>query len=191
MKLSDLIHLRHPVRLQSKWSAYSTFFAGLGIFLMCVYFFGFGSIRQIERSGMFGSFWVPFLILAVFGVLMCGVRLKIALPYGVLAVLYCVYMLGYAVSASAYGPLMAVLCYILAACAILAATLGVFPGKLLSAVLFLLPVICRISAVAGDYFAAKDYVGFLPEAAALSGLLAFATFSLCIDRAKASPFKRK
>ena len=181
------ISVRHTVRLDSRWSRYSTFFSGLAIFLLCVYFFGFRDYTQLEGSA-FGSLWMPLLILGSYGVLLCGVRTKFALPYGILGVLYCVYMIVHTIAFGGTNPLLAVLWYILAACAVLASALGIFPGKFLTVILFALPVIQRLNAFAGSYFAAKDYVGFLPEAAALCGLLAFSALGGVFDRPRVSPF---
>lgn len=180
-----MISVRHKIRLDSRWNNYATFFAGMAIFLLCVYFFGFKDYTQLNK-GLFGSLWMPLLILGGCGVLMCGARVKLALPYGIAGVLYCVYMIGYTVAFGGTGPILAVLWYILAACAVMAAAVGVFPGKFLTVVLFALPVAQRLSAFAGAFFAAKDYVGFLPEAASLFGLLAFSAMGGAFERPSVS-----
>lgn len=176
--------LRYEVRSNCRWSGYATFFAGLAIFLLCVFFFMPRNSVQLGEDAHFGSFWMPLLILASFGVLMIGLRLKNPLPYGVITAVYCLYMIVYSVADGSGSSLLAVVWYILTAAVAIVAVLGLFPVRLLLSVLFLLPVIYRVKTVALGYFEAKDYIGFLPEGAVLCGLLAFAAFAGCMTSIK-------
>lgn len=190
MKPSRLFSVRHTVCLDSRWSKYTSFFAGLAIFLLCVYFFGFKDYTTLS-TGVFGGLWMPLLILGAYGILFCGFRTRLALPYGLVGVLYCVYMIVYTIVSGGTNPLLAVLWYIVTACAVLAATFGVYSGRFLTVILYALPVIRRLCVFAGGYFAAKDYVSFLPEAASLCGLLAFSALGGAFERPQVSPFGHK
>ena len=176
--------MRYVIHFDSRWGRYATFFAGLSIFLLCAFFYGLRRTELLGEGAGFGTFWMPIAVLTVFGVLMCGIRLNNPLPYGVLGVIYCLYMLLYSATDGVGSSFLAVVWYILAALVLMAAVLNLFPGKLLVVVMFLLPVIYRVDAVAIDYITAKNYIGFLPEAAALSGLLVFAAFGGAMKKPK-------
>jgi len=180
MNSVQIKRVRYEVRCNCRWSGYATFFAGLSFFLLCVFFFLPRNSVELGAGAGFGNFWMPLVILTAFGVLLVGLRMKNPLPYGIAAVLYCIYMIVYSSADGAGSSVLAVLWYILTAVAAVIAVLGLFPVRLLVSVLFLLPVIYRVKTVAFGYLEAKDYIGLLPEAAVLCGLLAFSAFGVCM-----------
>jgi len=182
MNQKQLARVRYEIRFESRWLPYAGFFTGLAIFLLCVAYFGFGSTAG--AGNVFFSLVLPLTLLAGFGILLQGFKVKAVQIYGVFGVLYCVCMILRAFSFS--GAFLAVVWYILTALVFLICAFGILPLKVLASLMFLLPVVYRLVFVDSQlYFLPKDYKGFLWEAAALSGLLAFATFSMCLKRCSA------
>lgn len=185
MRLDQLVRVKYQIRFESKWIPYSGFFAGLGIFLLCVMFFGLNDFTELGTSGLVMSLVLPLVLLAGYGILLRGFKVKTVPVYGILGALYCLIMI---IRAASYGgagsTLLAVIWYIISGVVVLAVTLGILPGRVFIVAALLLPVLYRLIFVDIDfYLKQKDYVGFLPEAAALCGLLAFSFFGLCLKSA--------
>lgn len=177
MNRNQLVRVHYEIRFESRWVSYAGFFAGLSIFLLCVAFFGFGSTEG--AGNVFCVCILPLVLLTVFGILLQGFKVKAVRIYGVIGVLYCVCMILRAFSVP--GTFLAVVWYSLTAVVLLVCAFGILPIKVLTAVMFLIPVVYRLAVVDGDlYFATKDYKGFIWEAAALCGLCAFSMFAMCL-----------
>mgnify|MGYP003301699874 CR=1 FL=1 len=189
MRFDQLIRVRYRVCFESGWISYSGFFAGLAIFLLCISSFGFDNVSQWGMMDVMLSLILPLLLLTAFGVLLCGFKLNSPFIYGIIGTLYCLYMVIRAFSYGGAGNiLLAVIWYIVSGLVLLVTFSGVFPIRLLPGLLLFLPVVYRLVFIDFSlYFKAKDIIGFLPEASALSGLLAFSFFGMCV---KGKPVKQ-
>jgi len=190
MNISQMIRVRYRIQFDTKWVSYSSFFAGLAAFLLCVFFFGFKNLTELNGGYLFVSLWMPLFICAVYGVLIRGIQAQNTVPYGVMGVLYCIYMVIFAFSGGGQNPVLAVIWYVLTACVLMAAVLGVFPGKALVVIMFLAPVVLGLLTADWAEIAESNYVEMLPKAAALCGLLAFSGLGLCMKPVKSSAKKR-
>ena len=168
----------------------SSFFAGFSFLLLAVYYFGITNLKDCPGGEIILSMLLPMLILAVFIVLLGGFRYPVTPVYGFLGTAYCVFMF---IRAFSYGnplnTLLAMIWYLLAAAVYLCTALGYIPAIGIALPVMLLPVAVRLLFVdIRSYFLAKAYAAFLPEAAALSGLLAFGLLMLCL---KPEPIKAR
>lgn len=188
MKLNQTVRVRYQVRFESKWISYSAFFAGLMFFLLCVVYFGLKKLSETGTGEMITALIFPLLLLTAFAALLRGIKCKVTPIYGIVGALFCVYMIIRAFSGAPGSAAAALIWYLLTAVITVATTFGIFPGRTWMVLAYLLPAVYRLVFVDVDlYFRTRDFLGFLPEAAALSGLLAFSFFGLCL---KAVPVQK-
>ena len=179
MNQNQLVRVHYEIRFESRWVSYAGFFAGLSIFLLCIVFFGFGNLEGAKSGSAFFAVVLPLVLLGAFGILLQGFKGSSVRIYGIIGVLYCLYMIIRAFSGP--GTFLAVVWYSLSAVTLLVCALGILPIKVLAALMFLIPVVYRLAVVDGAlYFVPKDYRGFVWEAAALCGLCAFSMFAMCL-----------
>lgn len=185
MNLKLWKRVQYHIRFDCRWGMYSAFFTGVAFFLLSVAYFGFHNVSQMQSGTLFCSVLMPLIIFASHMVLFCGIKLKHTLAYGIVGSLYCVYMLIYILTISSGSSALEVVWYVLAAVVMVATVIGWIPTKLVVVLFYLCPVVYRFMQIDLDrYIRAKDYVGFLPEAAALCGLLAFASFGMSMKQIK-------
>lgn len=161
----------------------SGLFGGLSFLLLAVYYFGFINLKDCSGGEVFLSMILPMLLLAVFIVLLAGVQLPVMSIYGILGTAYCVFMIFRAVGYSdKLNMVLAIVWYLLAAAVYLGTSMGYIPTNSLMAVVMIGPAVFRLLFVdIKGYFLQKVFVGFLPEAAALCGLMAFGLLALCLQ----------
>ncbi len=185
MKLDLKVLVRHHVGFKSKWAAYATFFAGLAFFLLTVHYFGITNLLDCGFGEVLFSMILPMALLVAFVVLLRGIHFQVTPVYGILGALYCVSMIAYTFSYESvlYG-IFSVIWYLLAAVICLATTLGYISNRAYMAIAFILPAAYRLIFVdLGTYILKLDILGFIPEAAVLSGLMVFGLFALCLQSA--------
>lgn len=182
MAQENKVYKQYHVDFSSKWISTSAFFAGLSFFILVAKYFGIENIKQVGFGEICFSMALPLLVLTVFGVLLRGFQFRVTPLYGILAALYCVLMIIRTFSyAGAGSTVLGLVWYLLTGALTVVTTFGFFPGKVYMMLSYVIPVIYRICFVDIDtYFRTRDWLGFLPEAAALSGLLAFSLFALCL-----------
>lgn len=173
---------QYHVDFSCKWISASAFFAGLAFFLLAVKYFGLENIGQKGFGEICFSLILPMLLLAVFGILLSGFKFRVTPVYGILAALYCILMIVRTFSYGSTGStVVGIIWYLLTAALTVVTTFGYLPGKVYLMLSYLIPVLYRLYFVdVGTYFLTHDWLGFLPEASALSGLLAFSLFALCL-----------
>ena len=93
------------------------------------------------------------------------------------------------IRAFSYGSIgstvIGIVWYLLTGALAVITTFGYIPGRAYMMLAYLIPVLYRLCFVDIDvYFRTLDWIGFLPEASALSGLLAFSLFALCLKGSK-------
>ena len=190
MKSNLRVLVRYFVNLESAWTHYATVLTGLSFFLLVVNFFGIRNLADCGLLEILFSMVLPMVIWITFMVLLRGVRLPYANLYGLLGALYCVCMIIHGLSyENIFQIIFAVIWYCLTAVICLGTTGGYIANRAYMAWAFLLPVIYRIIFVdLGRYILKLDILGFMPEAAALSGLTVFGFFAFALN---ARTIKRK
>lgn len=193
MKLDLKVLVRHHVRFKDKWATYATVFAGLAFFLLTVHYFGMTNLLDCSFGEVLFSMALPMAVLVAFVVLLRGIRFTVTPVYGIFGALYCVSMIAYTFSyESALHGIFAMIWYLLAAAICLATTLGYIFNRAYMSIAFILPVVYRLIFVdLGKYILKLDILGFIPEAAALSGLLVFGLFALCLQAASTKKTPRR
>lgn len=189
MKLDLRLLVRYRVGFGSKWAAYSTVFAGLSFFLLTVCYFGIKNLADCGFGQIVFSMILPMLLLVVFLVLLRGIRFPGTPVYGILGALYCMSMIVHTFSYDDifYG-IFGMLWYVITALICLATTSGYIANRAYMAIAFLLPAIYRLLFIdLSKYILRLDVLGFIPEAAVLSGLVVFGLFALGME---AKPIKR-
>ena len=180
MKFKETV--RYHIDFRGRGISPSAFFAGFSFFLLAVYYFGIVNLRDYGVGRLLFSLILPMVLLAAFMVMLVGIHFPVTPVYGALGALYCLLMV---IRAFSYGNvllmILGIVWYILAGALYLGTSLGLLSGSGLMTAAFLIPVVFRLVFVdVGGYILKKDLVGFLPEAAALSGLAAFALLALCM-----------
>ena len=186
MQLKLWNRVQYRVQFDRCWIRYAAFFTGVAFFLISLVQFGFQNICELPSKDLVLTVILPLVTLAAFMVLIQGIRLQTAPAYGIVGAVYCVFLVIQAISYNgSANKILAVCWYIIAAAVLLITGFGLIPTRLFAVLVFLGPAVYRFVRVDIDrYFAVKDYKGFLPEAAILCGLLAFATFAMAMKPTK-------
>lgn len=189
MKLDLKVLVRHHVGFKNKWAGYATVFAGLAFFLLTFHYFGVTNLLNCGFGEVLFSMILPMAVLVAFVVLLRGICFHVTPVYGILGALYCVSMIAYTFSyESALHAIFAMIWYLLAAGICLATTFGYISNRAYMAIAFILPAVYRLIFVdLGTHILKLDILGFIPEAAMLSGLMVFGLFALCLQ---AAPVKK-
>ena len=187
MSSTSLVRARYQMRFDSKWISYSGFFTALVVFLLCVYFLGIHNSADMKPGEMFLHMWVPVLLFTGYGILLQGIKLDAPPVYGIFGAAHCVYMMIYSMSDGVGSSILAVIWYIIAAIVIIAVTFGIVPVKMLVVLVFVVPFAYRLVYVAIPMLKTARYLKFIPEAAILSSLSAFAVLGFALRQKNNSP----
>lgn len=189
MKLDLRALVRYHVGFSTSWAAYSTVFAGLSFFLLTFYYFGVRNLLDCGFGEVLFSMILPMTILVAFVVMLRGIHFSVTPVYGVLGALYCLSMIVHTFSYdNILYAVFGMLWYLLTALICLATTGGYIANRAYMSIAFILPVIYRLVFLdLGRYILRLDVLGFIPEAATLSGLMVFGLFALAME---AVPIKR-
>lgn len=183
MKLDLRLLVRYNVVFKSKWASYSTVFAGLSFFLLTVCYFGIKNLTDCGFGEIVFSMILPMLLMVVFVVLLRGVHFPGTPVYGILGALYCLSMIIHTFSYDnfLYG-IFGMLWYVITGLICLATTGGYIANRAYMSITFLLPAIYRLVFIdLWQYIFKLDILGFIPEAAVLSGLVVFGLFALGME----------
>lgn len=183
MKLALKESVQYNINFKGGAVKASGLFGGISFLLLAMYYFGLTNLKDCSGGEIFLSMILPMLLLAAYIVLLAGMRLRITPVYGILGTAYCVFMIFRAVSySSKLNIVLAILWYMLAAVVYLGTTVGYIPTRSLMAVALIGPAVIRLLFLdIKGYLLQKVFVGFLPEAAALCGLMAFGLLALCLQ----------
>lgn len=174
---------RHRIRFESAWTHYTTVLTGLSFFLLVVNFFGIRNLQDCSVLEIVFSMFLPMAIWITFMILLRGLHFQNPKLYGALGALYCLSMIVHAFSYEAiFMTVIAVIWYLLTAFICLCTTIGCIANRAYMSLAFLLPVIYRFFFVdLGKYVLKLDILGFMPDAAVLSGLAVFGFFALTLE----------
>ena len=183
MKFDMKVLVRCRIRFESAWIHYATVLTGLSFFLLVVNFFGLRNLMDCSFGEIVFSMAIPMAIWIGFMVLLRGIHFQNARLYGVLGALYCVCMIAHTFSYdNIFLTVFAVVWYVLTAVICLGTTCGFIANRAYMSLSFFLPAIYRLVFVdLGKYIFKLDVLGFVPEAAALSGLAVFGLFALALE----------
>lgn len=81
---------RWRMKMDSSWLTASAALGGVAFFLRALYYFGFVNLSDIGLVDLIFKMILPLLTLAVYFVMLRGLRLQAPLVYGILAAVYCV-----------------------------------------------------------------------------------------------------
>lgn len=189
------INVRYRIRFESIWTHYATVLTGLSFFLLVVNFFGLRNLQDCSLSEIIFSMSLPMAIFVAFMVFLRGLHFTNVNLYGALGALYCVCMI---INAFSYENIvmtvLAVIWYSLTLFICLGTTIGYIANRTYMSLSFLLPVIYRLVFVDLSKFIFKlDIIGFIPEAAILSGLAVYGFFAFTLEAKiiKRSPRRRE
>lgn len=151
---------------------------GIAFFLRIAYYLGFTRPEALGVGNLLVFLILPMLLEGGLMVLLRGVRLNAPGLYGILGAVYCVLLI---IQSFQYGSVLrtvlAVAAYLLCGGSTLCAVKGLL-NKSLAAVLCFLTAVVRVVAFDLGYLFALRIVSLLPEAAAVSGLLALGFLSM-------------
>lgn len=138
-------YLRYQIDFSGKWVQPSALLMGLAFFLRLVYYLCLVSLHDCGIGEIIFSMLLPLLLTCGFIVLLRVVKLNAPGVYGIIGAGLCLLLL---INSFWYDdPLrmaLSILVYLAAGLVLLATAGGYLPGKLLSSVLFVLPLACRL-----------------------------------------------
>ncbi len=188
MKLSFRIQVRYRIDFKNKWMSYCGAIAGLGFFLMMIYYFGLQNMSDYTWDRILFSVLLPMFVLVAFGVMTRGTQLAVTPIYGILGALFCVSMIYRTIF---YGnvvySILAMIWYVVTALICLATTFGYLSITTYMMIAFCASATVRLIIDLFAYVFRLKLLDFLSDAVAVCGLFAFALFSLCL---KGVPIKR-
>lgn len=142
MKLK--IYKRYMLDFRSKWLMPSALLMGLSFFCRIVYYFGLTNLSTCSFGEVVFYMVLPLLLCGGYVVAMSALKLNAPGIYGMLGAGLCLLMIVWSFpTGDVLRIILSVIVYAAAGIVVVATTGGYLPGKLLSSVLFAMPLICR------------------------------------------------
>lgn len=174
MQLKQLV--RYRLKEDSGALTVSAFFAGLSIFCIALYYIVLGDIGSLGAGKLILHVILPLIWLVAFVVLLKGVGLNIPFVYGCMGFVWCLFMAIW--GGTILGTALGAIVYLLCGAALVAATMGLFPGKFIMATAFGVLVLIQIFwKDLADYIIPLKVKDYLPMLAHISGVAALS--ALC------------
>lgn len=166
---------RYRMDIESSWTCAAAALMGGAFFLRAVYYFGVQGLSD-SLGTLLLMMAFPMVLEAAFAIVLRGVRLNAPGLCGILSALYCLLLL---VQSFFYGDalrtIMGIVGYLACGVAMLALLLGWFRSRGLVFMVFAVTAAVRFLLFdLGTYVLQLRLADFLPEVAALCGLLAMA-----------------
>ncbi len=181
--MSSIGRARYHVDFRSNWVATAALFAGVGFFLLCVYYFGFTNLLDCNIGQILFYMLLPMAVLAAVVVILRVMQYDSMQTLCLLGSIYSILMV---IRSFSYGSvvnmIIAVVWYLLTASVCIALLTGFLSDKRYMAGAFLFPVVIRFFIVdIAQYLLTLSLIEFVQEAAALCGLIAFGFVALCFQ----------
>lgn len=168
---------RYIVDFGSKWITRCSALMGISLFVRVVYFFGLVNLMQMDAFHVIFDMILTMGLSVAFLVFSAALRKNVPGLYAIMGAGFCLLLLiSSFFTGDALRIVLAVLGYILAGGVLVITVAGYLPGKLLSSVLFVLPVAVRI------LFYGFGKIGLFQWVLELSVLLIMASL-FCLTRA--------
>ena len=143
MKLKQ--YIRYQMNFRGPWLMPAKVLMGLSFFLRIVYYFGLTTFADHSFGEVLFFMILPLLICGAFIVVMSSLKLNAPPIYGVIGAAMCLLLLIWSFfCGDALRIVLSILLYLSAGAVLVLTSMGYLPGKLLSSVLFALPLVCRI-----------------------------------------------
>ena len=169
------------IDFSSKYAGVSPAFAGLGFFLLCVYYFGYTNLVDCSIWEILFQMLMPMAILAAFTVLWQMKRYNAFPLYGMMG---CVFSLLMLIRTFSYSSIILmiveILLYLLAAYVCFATATGKNRNYKYMTGALLIPVALRLVYSLFAYVFTLSLFALIAEVAALCGLAAFAFVAKCV-----------
>ena len=138
-------YIQYQMDFKGKWAQPSAVLMGLSFFLRIVCFFGLRFLSDWTFFDVVFQIFLPLLLSGAYVVLIRALRLNAPGLYGLIGAGLCVLMFLWSFSSGSIWYILLCLVFYTAAGVVLLATSGGYlPGKLLSSVLFAIPLIIRL-----------------------------------------------
>ena len=179
MKLK--IYKHYMIDFRSKWLMPSALLMGLSFFLRIVYYFGLTNLSTCSFGEVIFFMILPLLICSGYVVAMSALKLNAPVIYGMLGAGLCLLMVFWSFpTGDVLRIILSILIYVAAGTVLLATTGGYLPGKLLSSVLFALPLVCRFLFYRGGI----GILDWFLEISVLSLLVSLFCLTRCLKERK-------
>ena len=177
-------YLRYQIDFNGKWAQPAALLMGLAFFLRLVYYLCLVSLHDCGFGEILFSMLLPLLLTCGYIILLRVLKTNAPGIYGIIGAALCLLLL---INSFWCGdPLrivLSILIYLSAGLILLATAGGYLPGKLLSSVLFVLPLICRL------LFYSLGKLGIIPWFLEASTLFILASL-FCLTRTFTETKKR-
>lgn len=166
----------YEMNLDGKGATGSAVLAGLCFFLLAVYYFGFRNLSDCGTGEVIFHLALPLVLMTAHMVCLRGIRLNLPLIYGAFGAVWCLLLIIINFSCqNGFRIPLSLIWYILTGAVLILTVCGFVPTRIACVAAFLIPLVFRLLACdIIRYFSQGKLVGFLPEAAILCGLGAFA-----------------
>lgn len=178
MQLKQVV--RYRIKQGSGAATASAFFAGFSIFCIALYYIVLGDIGSLGAGKLIMDVILPLVWLVSFVVLLKGVGLNMPFVYGCMGLLWCLFMAiwGGGILGSVFGAIV----YLLCGAALVATTMGLFPGKYYVATAFGVLVLIQIFwKDLADFIIPLNIKGYLPLLAHTSGVAALSALCFSLE----------
>ncbi len=178
---------RLHVDFKSKWMGSAAFFGGLCFFLLCVFYFGFTNLIDLNIIQILLYMLLPMVVMAALVVLLHVLHHDSVMLILALGGVYSLLMLFWSLS---YGNIInliaGIVWYALTALICLLMITGALSDKGYLVIAFIAPVLVRLVVIVFQCVLTLSLTKFVREIAAVCGLVAFGLTALCFV-----PIKRK
>lgn len=182
-------YLRYQIDFTGKWVQPSALLMGLAFFLRLVYYLCLVSLHDCGIGEIIFSMLLPLLLTCCYIVLLRVVKLNAPGIYGILGAALCLLLLiGSFFTGNPLRIVLSILAYMAAGVVLIATAGGYLPGKLLSSVLFALPLICRFLFYS---LGGLNIIQWFQEASALLILASLFCLTRSFTELKRRPAERK
>lgn len=188
MELKQMV--RYRIDPDSGWITASSLFAGLSIFAIALYFFVLTDISELGAGGLIVQVVIPLIWLVAYVVIAKGLRMNNPLVYGGMGAVYCLMMMIWGFQTpTILGSVFGAIFYLLAAAAMVAVTMGLFPGSYyLAAVLGAVVLMQVFWHDLSTYIISLKFKDYLPLLSRISGV---AALSMMCFGLRGRPLRRK
>ena len=175
-------YTRFSVNFDSKWIAAASAMMGLSFFLRIVYYFALVSLRDVGFIELMSSVIIGILLCGGFVVCLQCLRMNAPGLYGMIGAAQCLMIIILSfTTGDAWRIVLAIIWYVLTGLILLATVGGYLPGRLLAAVMFVIPLVVRF------FFYDIGHIGLIrwvQELAVLSILVALPCFVMGLTAKK-------
>lgn len=136
---------RYRMDFTGKWVKASASFMGLSVFALAVWYFGFCNLQDFGLGALVMGLWIPFILGAVYILLMQVLRWNAPGVYAILGAMFCaIYILGLFSSGDMLRILLGTAGYAFSAVILVAVVGGYLPDKLIAPVVFAIVIGVRV-----------------------------------------------